>query len=73
MFSFFVRSAERRMHLDLDPDIILKYYMGKQSVGGGFRLLKDKSFRVIEVFMKKEARIEALSVVMVLCSFVYAV
>ena len=36
-------------------------------------MLKDKSFRVVEVFMKKEARIEALSVVMVLCSFVYAV
>ena len=32
--------------LDLDADIILKYYKGQQSVEGGFRFLKDKSFRV---------------------------
>lgn len=59
--------------LDLDPDTILKYYKGQQSVERGFRFLKDKSFRVAEVFLKKETRIEALSMVMVLCLFVYAV
>mgnify|MGYP001393661002 CR=1 FL=1 len=59
--------------LDLDPDTILKYYKGQQSVERGFRFLKDKSFRVAEVFLKKESRIEALSMIMVLCLFVYAV
>jgi transposase len=59
--------------LDLDPDVILKYYKGQQSVERGFRFLKDKSFRVAEVFLKKESRIEALSMIMVLCLFVYAV
>jgi len=58
---------------DLDPDTILKYYKGQQSVERGFRFLKDKSFRVAEVFLKKESRIEALSMIMVLCLFVYAV
>jgi transposase len=58
--------------VDLDPDTILKYYKGQQSVERGFRFLKDKSFRVAEVFLKKESRIEALSMLMVLCLFVYA-
>ena len=58
---------------DLDPNTILKYYKGQQSVERGFRFLKDKSFRVAEVFLKKESRIEALSMIMVLCLFVYAV
>jgi len=59
--------------LDLDADSILKYYKGQQSVERGFRFLKDKSFRVAEVFLKKKSRIEALSMIMVLCLFVYAI
>ena len=58
---------------DLDADTILRYYKGQQSVERGFRFLKDKSFRVAEVFLKKASRIEALSMIMVLCLFVYAV
>ena len=59
--------------LDLETDSLLKYYKGQQSVERGFRFLKDKSFRVAEVFLKKESRIEALSMIMVLCLFVYAI
>ena len=59
--------------LDLEADSLLKYYKGQQSVERGFRFLKDKSFRVAEVFLKKESRIEALSMIMVLCLFVYAI
>jgi len=59
--------------LDIDADSLLKYYKGQQSVERGFRFLKDKSFRVAEVFLKKESRIEALSMIMVLCLFVYAI
>jgi len=32
----------------------------------GFRFLKDKSFRISEVYLKKPERIEALSMIMVL-------
>ena len=38
----------------------------------GFRFLKDKSFRVAEVYLKSEKRIEALCMVMVLCLMVYS-
>ena len=66
------RFVQATNDLDLDADTILKYYKGQQSVERGFRFLKDKSFRVAEVFLKKESRIEALSMIMVLCTFVYA-
>ena len=38
----------------------------------GFRFLKDKSFRVAEVYLKSEKRIEALCIVMVLCLMIYS-
>jgi transposase len=57
--------------LDLDANTILKCCKGQQSIERGFRFLKDKSFRVAEVFLKKESRIEALSMLIVLCLFVY--
>jgi len=38
--------------VDLEAETILKYYKGQQSVERGFRFLKDKSFRVAEVFSK---------------------
>ncbi len=50
----------------LDPEIMLNYYKGQQTVERGFRFLKDKCFHVSEVYLKKEERIEALCVIMVL-------
>jgi transposase len=44
--------------LDLDPETMLNYYKGQQVVERGFRFLKNKSFHVSEVFLKKEERIE---------------
>ena len=38
----------------------------------GFRFLKDPSFRVAEIYLKKPSRIQALAMIMVLCLFVYA-
>ena len=38
----------------------------------GFRFLKDPSFRVAEIFLKKPSRIQALAMIMVLCLFIYA-
>jgi transposase len=59
--------------LNLDPNTILSYYKGQQAVERGFRFLKDKSFRVAEVYLKKEERIEALAMIMVLTLMIYSV
>jgi transposase len=51
---------------------ILKIYKNQSQVERGFRFLKDKSFLVSEVFLKKEERIEALAFIMVLCLTIYS-
>ena len=57
---------------ELSADELLANYKGQGAVERGFRFLKDKSFRVAEVFLKKTSRIQALAMVMVLCLFIYA-
>ena len=59
--------------LDLTVDEILSYYKSQGNVERGFMFLKDKSFHVSEVYLKKESRIEALSMIMVLCLFLYSI
>jgi len=59
--------------LDLTVDEILSYYKNQGNVERGFMFLKDKSFHVSEVYLKKESRIEALSMIMVLCLFLYSI
>jgi transposase len=56
----------------LSADTLLTYYKGQGSVEGLFRFLKDKSFRVAEIFLKKNSRIQALAMIMVLCWFIYS-
>lgn len=56
----------------LDPELMLKYYKGQQTVEHGFRFLKDKCFHVSEVYLKKEERIEALCMIMVLSLLIYS-
>jgi len=51
---------------------MLNYYKGQQVVERGFRFLKDKSFHASEFFLKKEERIEALAMIMVLCLLIYS-
>ena len=58
--------------LTLDPEAILNHYKGQMLVEQGFRFLKDRSFRVAEVYLKSEKRIEALCMVMVLCLMIYS-
>jgi transposase len=58
--------------LGLDPDALLEYYKGQGTIERGFRFLKDKSFRVAEIFLKKNSRIQALAMIMVLCLFIYS-
>jgi transposase len=57
----------------LTADEILSYYKSQSTVERGFRFLKDKSFHVSEVYLKKESRIEALAMIMVLCLFIYSI
>ena len=57
----------------LDGELMLQYYKGQNAVEKGFRFLKDKSFRVAEVYLKKEERIEALSMIMALSLLIYSI
>jgi len=57
----------------LDGELMLQHYKGQNAVEKGFRFLKDKSFRVAEVYLKKEERIEALSMIMVLSLLIYSI
>ena len=59
--------------LELSVDDILSYYKSQSKIERGFRFLKDKSFHVSEVYLKKESRIEALAMIMVLCLFLYSI
>jgi transposase len=59
--------------LELNPDQLLKHYKEQGTVERGFRFLKDKSFMVSDVFLKKETRIEALTMIMVLCLLLYSI
>ncbi len=58
--------------LALSPDTLMEYYKEQGTVERGFRFLKDKSFRVAEIFLKKNSRIQALAMIMVLCLFIYS-
>jgi transposase len=57
----------------IDGELMLQYYKGQNAVEKGFRFLKNKSFRVAEVYLKKEERIEALSMIMVLSLLIYSI
>ncbi|MCK9318274.1 MAG: IS1634 family transposase [Methanoculleus sp.] len=57
---------------DLSPDELLANYKDQGTVERGFRFLKDPSFRVAEIYLKKSSRIQALAMIMVLCLFIYA-
>jgi transposase len=50
---------------------LLDSYKGQQCVERGFRFLKDPLFMTSSVFLKKQERIVALSMIMCLCLLVY--
>jgi transposase len=58
--------------LSIAPDLLLDYYKNQGTIERGFRFLKDKSFKVAEIFLKKNSRIQALAMIMVLCLFIYS-
>ncbi|WFN37836.1 IS1634 family transposase [Methanomicrobium antiquum] len=57
---------------EMSADELLRNYKAQGTVERGFRFLKDKSFRVAEVYLKKNSRIQALAMIMVLCLFIYS-
>jgi transposase len=59
--------------LNLDAEEMLENYKNQSKVERGFRFIKDKSFRVSDVYLKKPQRIEALSMIMVLTLMIYSV
>ena len=58
--------------VEMSADELLTNYKEQGTVERGFRFLKDKSFRVAEVYLKKPSRIQALAMIMVLCLFIYS-
>lgn len=61
---------------EFDPEIlpdtaILKEYKEQSKTEKGFRFLKDDTFEVSSIFLKKPERITALMMVMTLCLMVY--
>jgi transposase len=59
--------------IHLDGEEMLDNYKGQNVIERGFRFLKDKSFRIAEVYLKKESRIDALSMIMVLSLLIYSI
>ncbi len=59
--------------LSLTPGDMLKYYKGQDRVEKGFRFLKNNTFSVSKVYLKKKSRIEALVMIMVLCLMIYSI
>jgi transposase len=57
---------------DLSGKEILNIYKDQMHVERGFRFLKNKSFLVSEVYLKKPERIEAFAFIMVLCLLIYS-
>lgn len=56
----------------LSGERMLEIYKEQGCVERGFRFLKNKSFLVSEVYLKKPSRIEALAFIMVLCLSIYS-
>lgn len=59
--------------LEIDDETMLQHYKGQQSVERGFRFLKDKRFNIAQVYLKKEERIQALAMIMVLTLLIYSI
>ncbi|KKG87642.1 transposase [Methanosarcina mazei] len=59
--------------ISLSPEEMLKYYKGQDNVEKGFRFLKSDTFSISKVYLKKKGRIEALTMIMVLCLMIYSI
>lgn len=65
--------ATNQLDRDILPDAaLLSTYKEQSKTESGFRFLKDDTFEVSSIFLKKPERIAALMMVMTLCLMVYA-
>ncbi|MEM9569685.1 MAG: IS1634 family transposase, partial [Bacteroidota bacterium] len=56
---------------ELSDEEVLLEYKNQQKIERGFAFIKDNTFEVSSVFLKKESRMNALMAVMVLSLFTY--
>ncbi|VAW80995.1 Uncharacterized DUF4277-domain-containing protein, perhaps a transposase, partial [hydrothermal vent metagenome] len=68
----FIIATNQLDEAELSNADLLDSYKGQQSVERGFRFLKDPLFMTSSVFLKKQERIVALSMIMCLCLLVYS-
>jgi transposase len=59
--------------ISISPEEMLKYYKGQDNVEKGFRFLKSDTFSISKVYLKNKSRIEALTMIMVLCLMIYSI
>jgi len=66
--------ATNQLNTDLLPDEkILSEYKKQSKTESGFKFIKDNSFEVSSIFLKKPERVAALMMIMTLCLMVYSV
>jgi transposase len=66
--------ATNQLNTDLLPDEkILSEYKKQSKTESGFKFIKDNTFEVSSIFLKKPERVAALMMIMTLCLMVYSV
>jgi len=69
---FILATNQLDRHVLADADMLAEY-KEQSKTESGFKFIKDDSFEVASVFLKKPTRISALMMIMTLCLMVYAV
>ena len=65
--------ATNQLDVTVLPDnMLLSTYKEQSGTEKGFKFIKDNSFEIDSVFLKKPERIDALLMIMVLCLMVYS-
>ncbi|ROT47108.1 IS1634 family transposase [Candidatus Cardinium hertigii] len=68
----FILATNQLDEIALKDSEILSTYKEQSGTESGFKFIKDNSFEVDSIFLKKPGRISALMVVMTLCLMVYS-
>ncbi len=69
----FLLSTNELDQTELSDEEILPEYKEQSKTESGFKFIKDNTFEVASIFLKKASRIEALMMIMTLCLMVYSV
>ena len=70
--SHFILATNQLNHNLLSNGEVLSEYKNQQKVERGFAFIKDNTFEVSSVFLKKPSRISALMAIMVFSLFIYS-